>query len=249
MAGKATLRIRLLRLHSKGMLRLLALTLSMTLAVAQAADLPEAEDQLAQGEWQSAAQIAETVGGVDGLNLAAKAYALGASTDQAPAGTLDKALNAARSAVRLAPQNAMAHFQLAQALGRQAQQAGLIGSAKLAGQVKAELLTAIRLNPNIPQPYAALGVWNAEISAKGALPALLLGASREEALKNFEQALRLDPLTMSYLVEYGRALLRMPGQALHARGLQQLQFALSLTPRTFWERDEQRKARELIAGS
>ncbi|GGB70492.1 hypothetical protein [Deinococcus soli (ex Cha et al. 2016)] len=140
----------------------------------------------------------------------------------------------------------MAHFQLAQALGRQAQRENLIGSAKLAGQIKSELLTAIRLDPGMPQPYAALAVWNAEISAKGALPALLLGASRAEALKNFEKTLNLDPVTMSYHVEYGRALLNMNDAKLRARGVQQLQYALTLTPRTYWERDEQRKARELL---
>ncbi|MFC3605904.1 hypothetical protein ACFOLM_24790 [Deinococcus soli (ex Cha et al. 2016)] len=98
----------------------------------------------------------------------------------------------------------------------------------------------------MPQPYAALAVWNAEISAKGALPALLLGASRAEALKNFEKTLNLDPVTMSYHVEYGRALLNMNDAKLRARGVQQLQYALTLTPRTYWERDEQRKARELL---
>lgn len=49
--------------------RALALTLPLTLAAAQATRLPEAEDRLAQGDWQGAARLAEAVGGVDALNL------------------------------------------------------------------------------------------------------------------------------------------------------------------------------------
>ncbi|MBZ9715592.1 hypothetical protein [Deinococcus multiflagellatus] len=221
--------------------------MALILGAAHAATLPDAERDLAQGDWQSAARIATAVGGADGFNLAAKAYVLGASITDTPHELLGKALVAARTALKLAPDNAMAHFQLAQALGRQAQGANLLSGAKLASQVKAALLAAIQLDPRLPQPYAALAVWHAEISARGRLPALLLGASQNEALKYFEQAIRLDPLTMSYHVEYGRALLNMPEPGLRARGIQHLQQALTLAPRTFWEREEQRKARQLLA--
>ncbi|GGB70485.1 hypothetical protein [Deinococcus soli (ex Cha et al. 2016)] len=59
------------------------LALPLILSVASAASISDAEEQLAQGDWAAAARTAEAVGGVEGLNLAAKAYVLGASTDRA----------------------------------------------------------------------------------------------------------------------------------------------------------------------
>ncbi|MFC6662448.1 hypothetical protein [Deinococcus multiflagellatus] len=173
---------------------------------------------------------------------------LGSTTAEAKADTLDRAERAAQAALRAAPTDPMSHFEMAQVMGRKVQRAKLFDRLALVQKIKSHLQTGLQLNPRHAQCHAALAVMHAEIASKGAVIALVLGARTDSAIKHFEEVVRLDPLTVMYREEYGKALLELGrrDQALRARGLQQLQMALTLTPRSVWEVQSQARVRRLL---
>lgn len=214
----------------------------------EAAAVARAEALLAQGDWEGAAKLALSVGTEGGYNTAAKALVLGSTTPGAGSDTLERARLAALAALRAAPQDPMSHFEMAQVMGRQVQRAGLFDKLALLQKIKGHLQTGLRLDPRHAQCHAASAVLHAEILGKGAVVALVLGANKDSALKHFEETVRLDPLTVMYREEYGKALLDLGRRdpALRERGLAQLREALRLTPRTVWEAQSQDRVRRLL---
>jgi tetratricopeptide (TPR) repeat protein len=69
----------------------------------------------------------------------------------------------ARRAVAANPRNAEGHFQLAQALGRNALTMGVRDRIKLASEIHDEALAALAIDPKHSGALHVLGVWNAEI--------------------------------------------------------------------------------------
>lgn len=69
----------------------------------------------------------------------------------------------ARRAVAANPRDADGHFQLAQALGRNALTMGVRDKIRLASEIRSEALAALAIDPKHSGALHVMGVWNAEI--------------------------------------------------------------------------------------
>ena len=167
-----------------------AVLTALMLGHAAAAGLSDAQALLDQGKWQDAATVASALKTAEGYALAAQAYTLGAALlpDNQKKAQFQQAQDLAKLAIKTDSNSANAHFELARADGRLAQYSGILQSLGLAGEVKRELETAINLNPNLAGAYVALGLWNAELTAKGFIATQATGARRDQIAPNFEQS-------------------------------------------------------------
>jgi tetratricopeptide (TPR) repeat protein len=230
---------------------LLLLATSLSIGVfssgtAAAAGLPDAQALLDQGKWQEAATLAAGLKTVEGLSLAARATTYGAALlpDDQKRTQFEKAQELAKQAIGLNPNSADAHFELARADGRLAQYSGILKSLGLAGEVKRELDTAIRLNPKLAGAYVALGLWNAELTSKGFLATQATGASRAQINVNFQKAIALEPTTPVHRIEYANALVLQNNKP---TATAQLQRAITLPANTFWEKRDLEAAKAKLA--
>jgi len=119
----------------------------------------------------------------------------------------------------------------AQALGRYSQEISVVKALAqgLGGKVKTSLEQTVRLEPRHADAHIALGSYHAEIINKvgSALAALTYGASREEAVKHYETALKLNPHSAIARIEYANGLAMLFGQAQLARATSLYQEAAS----------------------
>ncbi|MDK9697609.1 MAG: hypothetical protein OEL76_14605 [Siculibacillus sp.] len=112
---------------------------------------------------------------------------------------------------------ANAHYLHAQALGRYSQGIS-IGKALaqgLAGKVRASLETALKYAPKHADAHIALGTYHAEIINKvgGMIGGLTYGASKDDGVKHFETALKLNPDSAVARIEYANGLVMMFGNS------------------------------------
>jgi tetratricopeptide (TPR) repeat protein len=109
----------------------------------------------------------------------------------------------ARRAVQANPNDAEGHFALSRALGRIAQTLGSRDKVKYAGEVRAQALEALRVNPRHPGALHIMGMWNAEIMrlngisrfmAKNFLGGQVFGSANwNDAQRYLEQAVAIEP--------------------------------------------------------
>lgn len=225
---------------------LFALATTLSLGSAAAAGLQDAQALLDQGKWQDAATQAAALKTAEGLTLAAQATTYGANLipDDQKRAQFEQAQELAKQAITLNPNSANAHFELARADGRLAQYSGILRSLGLAGEVKRELDTALRLNPKLAGAYVALGLWNAELTAKGFLATQATGANRSQINVNFQKAIALEPTTPVHRIEFANALILQNNKA---TAVAQLQRAIVLPANTFWEKRDLEAAKAKLA--
>lgn len=128
-----------------------------------------------------------------------------------------EALDWARRAVRLAPDDADARFALANAIGSYALTQGKKERVKLAVEIREEALRAIALDSTHDGAYHVLGRWNAEMMrvsgtarffAKAFLGAKVFDlASWDEAVRLLERATALDPQRIFHRLDLARVYL------------------------------------------
>jgi tetratricopeptide (TPR) repeat protein len=122
----------------------------------------------------------------------------------------------------------------AQALGRYSQGISVVKALAqgLGGKVKASLEQTIRLEPRHADAHIAIGTYHAEIISKvgSTLGSLTYGASRDEAVKHFETALKLNPHSAIARVEYANALAMMFGEARLERATKLYEEAAACAP-------------------
>jgi tetratricopeptide (TPR) repeat protein len=208
--------------------------------VSLVASVQEASTLLDRGEWQAAASMGAGLNSSDGYALASKATTLGASisAENAKKALLVKAQGYANQAIKLNPNNATAYFELSRADGRLAQFTGILQSLGLAGDIKRALIKAIELDPKMDEAYVGLGLWNAELVAKGFIATQAAGANRNDVIPNFEKAITIAPTAIAHRLEYANALLDLNRNANRGAAVAQLQKAVSLTPVTFWDKQD-----------
>lgn len=224
------------------------LTLALAAAgSASAQSLATAQSLYDQGKWQEAASAAAALKTSAGYTLAAEATTAGAglSAESAKKGLFQKAQDYARQAINADKNNPDAYFELARAQGRLAQYSGILNSLGLAGDMKKNLDTAIRLRPNMASAYVALGLWHANLVSKGTVATLATGAKRNQINSNFEKAIALEPGKAVHRIEYANALI-LQGNKAAART--QLEKAVTLPADTFWEKRDLEQARKTLAG-
>ncbi|HEY6218968.1 MAG TPA: hypothetical protein VIV65_02855 [Gemmatimonadaceae bacterium] len=120
----------------------------------------------------------------------------------------------ARRAVTAKPNEAESHFELARAIGRNAQTMGTRDKVKYAGVVHDEVTTALKLDPKHPGALHVLGEWNAEVMrlngiarfmAKNLLGGKTFGeASWDNAQKYMEEAVAVDSLRITHHLDLAR---------------------------------------------
>jgi len=217
----------------------LLLLLAVSIAWANPAELID------KGEFRAAYQEALAAGDAVGYALAAQAasYYAGfkAVTDEEKEEWYDKAETAAEKAIKLDPNYPEGYFELARAQGRLAQFRGILASLGLASSVRDNLNKALELKPDHDGALVALAIWNLELAQKGV--GWMYGASTKNVIPLFEKAISINPTSIAHRLEYGSALMRMkkPDAA-----KAQLQKALELPAKTYADRMNQEKARQLL---
>lgn len=160
----------------------------------------------------------------------------------------------ARAAVKVAPDSAQGHVWLAAALGRQALKEGPKTRLALSREIKDEIDRAIALDPSIGRAYHIRAAWNRKIAslnfmeraaANTVLGGVPKGASMDNAVRDFQRAVELEPAYVNHHLELGRTFMDLDR---HEDARRELEKAVSLPP-TSSARDKQyqAEARELLA--
>lgn len=160
----------------------------------------------------------------------------------------------ARGAIKSAPDSAQGHVWLAVALGRQALKEGPKTRLALSREIKSEVDRALAIDPAIGRAYHVRALWNRKIAslnfmeraaANTALGGVPKGASMENALRDLQKAIELEPHYLNHHLELGRTFIELKRRA-EARV--ELERVLSLPP-TSNPRDPtyQAEARALLA--
>ncbi|MCW2273138.1 hypothetical protein GJ654_03395 [Rhodoblastus acidophilus] len=206
-----------------------------------------------RGDFETAARQGEALGAL-GANVAAKAINIYASylvEDREEKIALFQ--RAAALAERLQQSdNANAWYLHAQALGRYSQ---CISVAKalaqgLGGKIKHSLETALRLEKRHADAHIALGAYHAEVVDKigGMIASLTYGASKEAAVKHFEEALKLNPTSAIARMEYANALAMLFGASKLKQATALYEDAARCVPADAMERLDVEAAKAEIAG-
>lgn len=117
----------------------------------------------------------------------------------------------AKRAVQANPNDAEGHFELARAIGRNAQTMGSRDKVKFAGEVRTHALQALELNPKHDGALHIMGMWNAEImrlsgisrfAAKNFLGGKIFDqANWNEAQRYLEEASAISPTRISHRID------------------------------------------------
>ena len=220
----------------------LALTVATTLAsFGFAATLTDVQALYNKGDVSGTVTAGTTLNTSAGYVLAAEATSLGA--DLLPQNQREaaytKAEEYAKKAVQLDANNPDAYMEVARAVGRLAQFKGVLQSLNLAGEVKKNLDTALKLNPKLPAAYIALGLWNAEVP-------LVAGGSSNQVEVNILKAIELEPTVIIHRIEYANALLKLSKRN-KKRAVDQLEQAVKFTPKNFWDKLDLETAKKNLA--
>lgn len=185
-----------------------------------AAKLEDAWRAYHRGDFGHAVELGLAVGplGYGVANKATNVYATYLETNKdAKLALFLEAAKRAESVFSRAKSVVNAWYFHAQALGRYSQGISVAKALAqgLGGKVRASLEQAIRLEPRHADAHIAMGMYHAEIINKvgATLGGLTYGASREEAVKHFETALKLNPQSAIARIEYANGLAMMFGNA------------------------------------
>jgi tetratricopeptide (TPR) repeat protein len=202
-------------------------------------------DAIAQGSKLKAA----------GATVANKAAAVAATylvdDDKTAIRLLLEAAARADAATREAPEAANAWYMQAFVLGRYAQSVSVVKALAegIGSKVKKALDRALRLEPKHADAHIALGLYHAEIVDKiGALAGrLTYGADAGEAVKHFEQALKLNPGSPIAHMEYANGLLMLHGDKKHKQAVELYRKAAACKPADAMEQLDVEQAKAELA--
>ena len=173
-----------------------------------------------RGDFAAAVQEGANLGpiGANAANKAANIYATYLEDDgERKKKIFIESFERAEALQKAAPDFANAYYFHAQALGRYSQEISIAKALTqgLGGKVKASLDEALKLAPRHAEAHIALGAYHAEIVGKigGMLASLTYGASKEEALRHFDEALRLLPDSAIVRVEKANGLVLLFGRS------------------------------------
>jgi tetratricopeptide (TPR) repeat protein len=244
------------------------LLLSLALSVAPQATPARAEDLLAQaaaryaqGDLKGArASYLEALGTgsarfvtLHRLARVESMLAEGASGEEARS-LVASAVEHAREAVKLAPDSAAGHLELAVALGRQALKEGPKTQLSLSREIKSEVDRALAIDGSLGRGWHVLALWNRKLAslnfieravAKTVLGGVPKGASMENAVADLQKAVELEPAYVNHRLELGRTFMQLKrrDEARH-----ELERAVALPPASSpLDSKYQAEARELLA--
>ncbi len=210
-----------------------------------AANLNDAKNLYAKGEYFKASQLAASFDSSDGYAFAARALSEHAS-DQAD--SKQELLFArcemyARQAIKLNPKNADGYFEIAVAVGQLGRLRDITYAITngVASQVRDNLQTALELNPKHWYAMIVLGRWHTELAARGV--GWLYGANGDRALQLFENAIKLEPKRILVRVEVASGLLVLDKTKYLDRAKRELEIAIKLEPIDHSEKQQLERAK------
>jgi tetratricopeptide (TPR) repeat protein len=162
-----------------------------------------------------------------------------AKTEDDKVAAYARARDYAKRATELAPKDGDAHLWYAITLGSWSQAKGLLGSALALRDLRREVDTVLRLDPNNIEAHIMAG------SIARELPKVLGGDSKE-AEEHFKTAHRLDPKLTGVRIELAQLYINL---GRHAEARQQLQAVLAErapTDRPRWTLKEVPRARQML---
>jgi tetratricopeptide (TPR) repeat protein len=228
------------------MWRMFVLVLFSSLVLA--ADLDDAKDLYAKGEFLRASRVAATLETSEGFSFAARALAEYSNTR--PKSERDEHYSQceiyARKAVQQNPKNADGYFEIAVAVGQLANLRDVTYaiSSGVPSQIRDNLNTALELNPRHWFAMVVLGRWHAEMTSRGI--GWLYGANGGRALELLELAIRTAPKRILVRVEVALALLVLDKPKYRDRAKAEIQTAVKLEPTDFAERRQLERAKDLL---
>jgi tetratricopeptide (TPR) repeat protein len=227
---------------------LVALVMVSSLVLAQGGKIADARALYAKGVFLEASQQAVTLETAEGYALAARSLSWYAATrpDAEQDDLYARCELYARKAIKLDGKYANGHFELGAAVGQLGNHRGPAWAFAngVATQVKDNFEKAINLDPKLVVARVALGRWHAEIVAHGV--GFLFGGSAEDAIKQFEESVRLEPKSIMVHANYARMLLTLDKQKNRDAARSHLEIAVGLEPRDVPERMELEGAKRLL---
>lgn len=220
-----------------------------SLVFAQGGKIADARALYAKGAFLEASQMAASLETAEGYALAARALSWYAGNR--PEAERDdlyaRCEQYARKAIKLDGKYANGYFELGAAIGQLGSQRGATWAFAngVATQVKENFEKAINLDPRLVVARVALGRWHAEIVSHGV--GFLFGGSAEEATRQFEESVRLEPKSIMVRSNYARMLLTLDRQKNRDAARAQLEIAVSIEPRDVPERLELAGAKRLLS--
>ena len=220
---------------------------------AAAQSIEDARTAYAEGRFTEAADLARALDTSEGYALAANSLAIYGyyiAPDSEKEGVFRRAVELARTAIRLDAANPEAHLQLAHALGRRAQVTGVLEALRegYAGEVRDAIQETLRLAPDLAAAHVSFAAWHAGVISNGGLiAALLYGASEDEALAHFKRAVELAPQEKVVFLEYAFGLLSLDEEEYGGKARNLLKRAISLPQKDAHDRIIHRKAVEWLA--
>ncbi|SDJ24806.1 hypothetical protein [Variovorax sp. OV700] len=189
------------------------------------------------GEFQRAAALG-LLHGAEGLVLANQATAIYANylepRESVRLSMFRQVIERAAAQVASEPGNCHALYWQAYALGRYSQGISVARALAqgLGSKLKGALEQVIELQPDHADAHIALAAFHAEVIDKvGALVGrMTYGVRAEMSVELFERGLELHPHSPSALMEYGRALLMLHGDARLREATQLYEKAAALLP-------------------
>ena len=163
------------------------------------------------------------------------ADALPEGEDAAKEALFDRAAEYAELAVERAPDDPHAHFEVARSLGRLAQYRGVLASLNLAGRVSDALDRTLALDPEHAGAWHARALFHVEVP-------WIAGGRSGQVVPSFERAIAIEPDVLTHRVEFARVLIDR-GETEAA--MEQLEVALTLTPRSYFDRQDFETAQAL----
>lgn len=146
------------------------------------------------------------------------------------------------------PDNPAGYYWHAYALGQYSQGISIVKALAqgLGPKVKRSLDMAIRLAPQRADAHTALGVYHAEILDKvgAVLAGLTYGVKKEEAYRQFDEALRLNPDSAIVRIQYARALRMLDRKTRMAQAMELYRQAACCNVRDATERLDQAAAQK-----
>ena len=211
---------------------------------AGAEPIEEARSALAEGRFEEAARIAETLDTSEGQALAARALAIHAyyileEEDDTREPLLLRAIALARKAIEIDPGNAEAYTMLAATLGRHAQVISSLEASNkgYAEQIRDAAETALGIDPDLVPAHLTLGRLHSElIGVMGSfLARTLYGAREDDALEHLERAFELAPGAKEVALEYAIGLLMLDEDEYRMKARELLIHSVGIQPENAYE--------------
>lgn len=225
------------------------------LAPAFSASLNETQDLYNVGRYDEAADMGQALGTPDGLTLAAKALLgktnLLARKDRS-LDDIGRAINMARRAFEIEPNNLNAHLQYAVSLGIKGRLISKIRAQMtgLPGRAEEHLLIALEIAPDHAWANAFYAAWHIEVTRKGGatLAKTMYGATLDQGLEIYDRALTLEPMNGVLPYEYAQILLATDYYRFKAKASELLALSGSLPAKNHQERAIRARVTALQAG-